>query len=283
MPAFQPFPVKRLFLILSVVAIFTSGVWWGRMSASLHDDAGKDGRDRREESRMPVMTHGGVSIAPPDSRGHADADATWRRVRAAIACREFELQRNLLMDFGEGEEAGVLAARRQNDLAALRVECGDATFSSWSAVARDLERAARQGSIEARLDYATEPLLPPAHMAADVDAWITWRDHAPGYFDEAIARGDARAAALVALARDAGACLPPQTDMRCVHHDTLGLLYRRSRDDSEAMAYYLVAHALGDRTPYLDERLVTLGARLEPAALVAARERAAEILGRPLP
>ncbi len=269
-------------LAIGMLIVFAGGLWWGRMSSPARGlDTPPNAASTAQEQVM--LAAPGDLAADRRSGSTRSADETWDEVRATLACQQLAGLESQVVDDDDVEDPNVETSRREQALAVLRTACGDARFTGWRDLARDLERAARLGSLEARLEYAVQPLLSPQTMAADVEAWAAWRERAPRYLDDAITRGDARAAAMIAIARDRDACPQPDVDARCARRDPLDFVYGATRDDAEALAYYLVAHALGDRTPYLDERLVTLGARLEPAALVAARERAAVILGRPLP
>ncbi|WP_440224977.1 hypothetical protein ACQQ2N_06975 [Dokdonella sp. MW10] len=274
--------MRRWGATVVVLAVFAGGLWWGRASAP-------PGRPVSAGTPVATMQDRPAPAAPDapaaDRRtsSSGSAEEAWDGFRATRACQRLAALGSLVVDADEVDNPDAEARQREQELADLRTACGDARFTGWRDLARDLERAARLGSLEARLEYAVQPLLSPQTMAADVEAWAAWRERAPRYLDDAITRGDARAAAMIAIARDRDACPQPDVDARCARRDPLDFVYGATRDDAEALAYYLVAHALGDRTPYLDERLVTLGARLEPAALAAARERAAVILGRPPP
>ncbi|WP_440224975.1 hypothetical protein ACQQ2N_06965 [Dokdonella sp. MW10] len=169
--------------------------------------------------------------------------------------------------------------RRDPDTAGSPCEGGP--LRDWRTIQRELERAARLGSVEARFAYASDPLLLEERRAADVDAWASWREHAPGYLEEAIARGDARAAVLIAITRDPAACAGVSGDPRCRGRPALAWIL--GPDPGEAFVHYLVARTLGDTSRLVDERLVTLGAQLEPAEVDAAQARAQEIVGRSRP
>ncbi len=258
---------------LGVIGVaFLLGIGW---SVTRHENA----------SPLPITAaapSGHAEVAPvmDDVRSGPlptkDADTAWRRVTSSIAC---------LGSAGSGTVATFVVDRSagpmRRDPDAEGSPCEHGPLRDWRTIQRELERAARLGSVEARFAYASDPLLLEERRAADVDAWASWREHAPGYLDEAIARGDARAAVLVAITRDPAACDGVSGDPRCRGRPALAWIL--GPDPGEAFVHYLVARTLGDTSRLVDERLVTLGAQLEPAEVDAAQARAQEILGRARP
>lgn len=136
-------------------------------------------------------------------------------------------------------------------------------------LAAQLKRAAELGSAEARWLYASNPALRIEHMSAEFEAWHDWRERAPRYLEEAISRGEGKAAMLYGIASmrrecnlDEGIHLQSIEGAICPRGFPLNAILRR--DDVVAYAHLLLARELGvgDHASELERVMVDLASHM---------------------
>ena len=213
------------------------------------------------------------SLAAAEESTHARVDQAWDYVDRSRRCAE--LRRH--DQWGASHEPDAPRSPMNESTAeSLRPGCAGVVFD-WREVGRQLKVAAELGSPEARLVYAQNPYLAPQHAAADLVEWRDWREHAPLYLEEAVARGNGEAAMLTGLASMSRECSmvggQPSVCMR-----TFPLNAILPRDDVIAYAHLLLAHrfGVGSDAAELDVWLLRLAARLTPEQQAEAARIAAQ-------
>ncbi len=190
----------------------------------------------------------------------------WDRFELMTGCAKLARWKNpVIVGHGHGElNPASLPSDSQCD--GVSLDASDAATA--------LKRAVDLGAQQAQRAYAQSPQLHGSPYL-NIDAWRAWRDRAPQFLAEAIARGDAEAAQLHGLAAMQSGCMEMMTDDRhCQQSWPLNTIL--PHDDTQAYAHLLLARHLDTQNTLtsLDRAMTIVAARLTDTQLAEATAHA---------
>ncbi|MGH8040470.1 MAG: hypothetical protein ACREPN_00305 [Rudaea sp.] len=161
-----------------------------------------------------------------------------------------------------------------------REHCIGDTNISWDQVNEALSHAAKLGSHEAQYQYAINPRLNVLAAANDLDHWRDWRDHAPGYLQSAVQRGDATAVLTMAAASDQQDCNAQNPDSAhdpCAQGSLIGMIL--PQDAAIAYRYYVLYQLLGvnANAAWVQSQLASLASLLSASEIADATAQAQQL------